>query len=228
MEHKLNKNQEDLLKLCFKFRLLTAPLVARHRNKHRFTVKESLHTLTLYGLLGCKFPKEYRLANRPAEYYLTTKGARYLRVVLNQNPGALRRTQYDKRASPEFIDKCLDIYDSYIHLQRLYPEVPILTGSEMYSHDFFPAPHPQLFIQGEQQVFVDIFYEKYSRPIRQRIKQLISHQDSGKWPDDTYPSSMLIVPNDRLKQKTTDFVERLGLDTEFKVYTKQEFINTNL
>ena len=82
----LNKQQLTVLGSLYWYRFCTSKQLAISLDKssHK-TIQNKLQILEAQGLIGKRYGKSYKLAGRPAEYFITPKGARALE---NAFPGA--------------------------------------------------------------------------------------------------------------------------------------------
>ena len=139
--------QIELLKLLYKFRFTTAPLLAEHKQKNLVTITQSMKTLLDKKYIARNYSPAYKLAGRGAEYYLTNEGIRYLRQNYELNEAVLHAMYKNKTIGQPFIQKCLLIYQVYISLQNQYTQtMKLYTRSEMQDAEGFPAPLPDLYL----------------------------------------------------------------------------------
>lgn len=79
-ERALQQSQIEVLGYLYKYRFSTCKQIARHLGKKSHKgIQKKLQILEEHGLLGKRYDKSYKIMGRPAEYYLTPKGARRLR-----------------------------------------------------------------------------------------------------------------------------------------------------
>ncbi|NBU33688.1 hypothetical protein EB118_14350 [bacterium] len=206
--------QVELLKLLYKFRFATAPLLAIHKQKGIVTITQSLKTLLDKKYIARNYTPSYKLAGRGAEYYLTNDGIRYLRDNYKVNEAVLHSMYKNKTIGQPFIQKCLLIYHLYIKIQKQYPDTfTILTKAELAGSDDFPEPYPDLYIYNDQNDYMlDIFSDSLFYLIKKRIDQLIKHHESGDWPEETYPTLLLVLADSRIEAKTQAYVEKVKDD----------------
>jgi predicted transcriptional regulator len=75
----LNNNQQDILRLLYKFRFSTSELIAKYLNKPNVKlVQKKLKLLEDRGYVAKRYDKSYKLRGKAARYYLTPKAARLL------------------------------------------------------------------------------------------------------------------------------------------------------
>src|ERR1700759_2928953 len=78
----LNNQQVEVLDWLYRFRFSTSRQIARCLGKDKFkSVQKKLQILEKQGYIGKRYDGSYKLQGRPAEYYLTPKGARQLEQV---------------------------------------------------------------------------------------------------------------------------------------------------
>lgn len=208
--YSLNQTQIYILKLTHKFRFITGPLLAHHRNKSLSSTNIGLTKLHKQGYLGRHYDKSYKLLNKPASYYLTNKAIRYLKANTELSDKALHQCYKDKHMNSRFIEQCLLIYRVFLNLRKQYPDHIFYTANDMRNDDHYPDPLPQLYFHdqdGSNEYMLDIFTENLFFYIKKRIDQYVKHYDEEGWINDQYPTVMLIAPDSRLKEKAIKYFE---------------------
>jgi hypothetical protein len=206
--------QTELLKLLYKFRFTTAPLLATHKRKDQVTITQSLKTLLDKKYIARNYTPAYKLAGRGAEYYLTNDGIRYLRQNYKLSEEVLHAMYKNKSIGQPFIQKCLLIYQVYISLQNQYGQtMKLYTRSEMQNAEGFPAPLPDLYLTyNDKDYLLDIFTEYLFFYVKKRIDLIMKHYESDEWPDDTYPTILLVFPDSRIEAKAQAYIEKVKDD----------------
>jgi DNA-binding HxlR family transcriptional regulator len=242
----LNNDQLDVLYTLYHYRFATSTQLAayheRTSNKH---IQKRLKILEDQGYIAKRYDKTYKLQGKPAEYYLTPKGAKILQPLFDKgyiSDQAIKNRYKDKTASRKFIDHNLDILSVYLQLKTMYPKkleiflTPIMLKREDY--DYFPKWKPDIYFtikggekgQGKtHQYFLDIFDEHIPFFIRvRRIKSYIIYADSGEW-EGEFPTILMVCENSstqkRLRRRITkELNEVYDDDTRFYTTTMGEFI----
>jgi DNA-binding PadR family transcriptional regulator len=211
---KPTKSQLDLLKLLYKFRFATTTLLATHRHKNPVTIYGTLQVLLKNDYIAKNYSPSYKLAGRGAEYYLTNTGIRYLRDNEQLSEAVLHAMYKNKHLGQPFIQRCLLIYQIYIHLLQQYgQDMKIYTRSEMQDAEGFPEQLPDLFITlGDHSYFLDIFTDNLFYLIKKRLDVLLKHYESGEWEEKTYPSLLIVLTDSRVETKTLAYIEKIKDD----------------
>ena len=212
--YSLNQKQLYILKLTYKFRFITAPLLARHRNVTVSTTNIVINRLYKQGYLGRHYDKKtHKLPNRPATYYLQNKAIRYLRDDTILSDKGLNVCYKDKHLNQKFIDSSLLIYKSQLDIRDKHPDYIFFTANELREYDYYPKILPQLYYykpledNGRQEYMLDIFTDTLFFYIKKRIDQYVAHYENGEWKRKQYPTIVLIVPYSRLQEKAAKYFE---------------------
>lgn len=208
---KLTKSQLDLLTLLYKFRFATTSLLATHRHKNPVTIYGTLQILLKNKYIAKNYSASYKLAGRGAEYYLTNAGILYLRDNDLFNDAVLHAMYKNKHLGQPFIQKCLLIYQTYIHLLVQYKaNMKIYTRSELQGAVGFPEPLPDLYITTgkENSYLLDIFTDNLFFLVKKRIDQLLAHYESGDWDEGAYPTLLLVFTDSRIETKAQAYIEK--------------------
>ncbi len=206
--------QIELLKLLYKFRFTTAPLLAEHKQKNQVTITQSLKTLLDKKYIARNYSPAYKLAGRGAEYYLTNEGIRYLRQNYELSEAVLHAMYKNKTIGQPFIQKCLLIYQVYISLQNQYTQtMKLYTRSEMQDAEGFPAPLPDLYLTfNDKDYLLDIFTEYLFFYVKKRIDLIMKHYEGDEWSDEVYPTILLVFPDSRIEAKAQAYIEKVKDD----------------
>ncbi len=86
----LSVKQIGLLKLVYKFRFVSTDLLAEAESRDRSTVYECLYVLEKQGFVAKRYDKTYRLAGKPASYFLTPQAIGLLRKYDDLSEKSLR------------------------------------------------------------------------------------------------------------------------------------------
>ncbi len=147
---KLNPKQIEILLLLYKFRFANVESIAKYQqlSSAKYTYKR-LTNLVEQGYIGRNYDSSYRLANKPASYFLKSKAIIFLKRYqpANLNPQVLNNIYKDKAASQHFIDHSMVILELYNKLNELYePPIGFWSKTELYPYDFFPRPLPDGYL----------------------------------------------------------------------------------
>lgn len=149
------QKQLQVLRLLYRFRFSTTDLLARALDlKDSRYIHMRLDALVKQGYVGKNYDSTYKLAGRPATYYLLPKAFAALKQQAKTDGKelslkTLRNAYKDKGASERFIAKKLAVFTIYDRLRASYGEsmgfwTKEQLNFEKYSH--FPQPLPDVFI----------------------------------------------------------------------------------
>ena len=177
-------------------------------------------------LLDRRYDKKDKLAGRGAQYYLTTKGIKELKQVMDLNDGVARSFYKNKSVSDAFVEHSLAIFKAYLAIRNQYPEqFTILTKTESADYDQFPEPKPDLFLQSDAaSYFLYLYTDTQLFVIQKHIKQTIEHENEGEWPG-SFPSVLIACPNPRIEHKLQKHLEPLLEDFEFYTTTSKALLS---
>src|SRR5579864_8804342 len=104
----LNQQQAEILLILYKFRFATHALIVSYQElKSPSYTRYRLANLLEQGYIARKYSGKDKIAGKPAKYYLSNKGIKYLIHDTDLNPKVLNLIYKDKYASDGFIDDCL-------------------------------------------------------------------------------------------------------------------------
>ncbi len=217
---RLNQKQLHLLKMTYKFRFVTASLLARYKGLSISALNYSLAILADSGYLGRKYGKNYRIFGKGAVYYLTPKSLALLKDLDHTDHNVLHAQYKNKTVGQSFIDHNLDVFAAYLSLRGSYPDTfHIFTKSELAPFEYFPEPRPDLYLNRIKPVagrtreyMVEILPDTQFFVLKKRFQALIEHFDSGEWEnaaETDYPTLLLVCPD----AKTERRVQELAVKT---------------
>ena len=232
----INKTQIHTLKLTFKFRFVTAPLLVSvfKIKKSRQSVYQTLEILLAQDYVGKLYDSSYRIMGKQARYYLRPKAVRLLSDELKLDDGAQRAVYQNRSLSPAFVRRMLDTIKVYVSLRDNYPETfHIFARVEQGRFDYFPNPRPDLYLNRikpiknrTREYMLDVFTETPLFAIRKRIDAYMEHYDEGEWEaatDSDYPVILVVARDSRQEKQLQRYIARKleyeGLDGELTFYT---------
>lgn len=206
----LNSEQLAVLDWLYKVRFSSSKQIAKYlRKPNQKTIQNKLQILEERGFICKHYDKSYRLAGRPAEYFLTSKGARQLPVD-SINEWALKSLYKNKAVSSEFIAHCLNVADTVLTLQALYGEkLSIFTKSHMAAYNYFPSWTPDLFLNvkagaNRRRYFLDVLdsTKPFFVGVR-KVRNYINYATDGDWPEDAgdLPTVLCICQDEPTQKK---------------------------
>lgn len=217
----LSNHQLQLLKQLYKFRHVTAPLLATINHTRTETTHNALSVLLDQELLSRKYDSSYRIDRKPAVYYLAAKGIGILRTQTNIDVRSLHAMYSNKNSSDAFIQHNLSVLHCYAHFQSIYADnFGIFTRSEIAIRDEFPKSKPDLYLRSnepaDQDYFVILLDDARSFVVKKRLVELLEHFEEGGWRTDDYPVILLILGDvsaeKRIIRLTATMLEDAGID----------------
>lgn len=205
----LSDKQIRILKLVFKFRFVSIPLLAAWLAKDKSSVYEQLVGLVEQGYLCKQYDRSYRLQLRPASYGLAAKGVKYLRDTTSFSETALRNMYKNKTASELLVVQSLNAFKLCLQLKQQYPDTfDIFTKSEMTHCNDFIRPLPDLYLQrkSNRSTKPNYLLETIEAGTMTWIlrKRLQAHQESSEEHEDTwgkYPTLLFICGNSSTEKR---------------------------
>ena len=210
----LTTQQLHLLKIIYKFRFVTADLVAKYKKVSTRATNEAFSILLQRKIISRHYDKTYILLGKGARYYLAPQALKLLKSD-GLNELALHARYKDRSASEQFIEHCLNILIASLNIQVAYKkDFLIYTKAELADQSYFPRPLPDIYLKREvptqdmpNEYFIDIFSDSQFFIIKKRIDQYIEHFESGDWGGGNYPNILLACPNNTTAQKILKYVE---------------------
>ncbi|HEX4774603.1 MAG TPA: replication-relaxation family protein [Candidatus Saccharimonadales bacterium] len=220
-DYKLNDKQVRVLKLIYKFRFVTAPLLARYRNdSYRSVANSTLERLTAKGYLGRHYDKSYKFQFKGARYYLAPRAQKLLRDEYGLNQQVLHAIYRDKTANQKFIDERLEVFKIFLAIRDSYPGVfHIFSKSEIHSTDYFPESLPDLYLSrvkpSEDKPNDYLLEYTANKPLfvlKKRFLAYVEHFDSNDWEAQTenkYPGLLFVCDNSTIEAKLLEHIEKV-------------------
>lgn len=197
----LNDGQIEVLMTLYKFRFGTRDLLASSLGiKNGTALYSRLSILMKYGLVAMRFEPSYKLAGRPAEYYVSPAGLRLLLERIKPeglDDKTIKASYKDKTASKQFIDHSLNIFEVANTFASLYKTLKLFTKRELAAYDYFPTPLPDAFlsIKGKEteRFFMELI-EAHTPPfaVDRRLRQLLTYYENDDWSVTTLPFPTLL------------------------------------
>lgn len=237
-ERALQQSQVEVLGYLYSYRFCTCRQIAAHlgRKNHK-GIQKKLQILEEHGLLGKRYDKSYKIAGRPAEYYLTPKGARRLRqyqdyaeMVDEKN---IKLLYQNKTVSDGFVRHCLHIANAALEFKALYDtDWEIFTRADMAANTYLPTWKPDMYIASQDKAhpfFLDIGHEDVKffllvRKVRSYLKYI-----EEIWLPETFPRPcfLFVCESEKTKRRLIRQIERALEDfydneTVFALTTRQQ------
>lgn len=226
--NKLNTQQVSVLDWLEQFRFSTTRQIAAMLGKsdHK-SIQSKLQILEAQGLIAKRYDATYRLAGRPAEYYLTPKGIRALKVAmptLGLSPYATKALYKNKTVGEAFVKHCIASVDVALKLKAVYaPNLEVMSSFELRVFDYIPTPVPDLYlkytIDGKLHgAFLDIWDD--TRPFFvqvRKIRNYVKHSEESLWPEGKvpFPAILIVCVTEREERKVYRQLKKALRDSYF-------------
>lgn len=222
----LNKQQLAAMCRLYWYRFCTTKQLARSLKKSSpKAIQNKLQVLEEQGFISKRYDKSYRLAGRPAEYFITPKGARELEKAKpgTTNAWAVKSLYKNKTVSNDFLKHCIAVTDTAQHVRIVYGDkLWILPKSHTAQYDFYPTWAPDLHLKilgrGEtppKHCFLDIW--DGSKPFFvsvRKTRNYVNFKDSGDWQEDEpYPIILAVCEDIYAQKKLNRQMKRILSDT---------------
>ncbi len=234
----LNKQQLLVLQQLYQFRFCTSRQLARTLNRSSpKSIQNKLQILEDQGFISKRYDASYKLAGRPAEYFITPKGGRELTKLKPDSISewASKNLYKNTSVSNDYLKHCLSVTDCAQHMQKLYGNGTwILPKSYTANYSDFPTWTPDLYLKlpatsstPAKRYFVDIWDD--TKPFFVSVRKLrnyVNFKEAGDW--SFYPAVLAICTNSRTQKKLAKQMKRIlddAWDDElvFATTTRQQF-----
>lgn len=233
-DYRLNQKQVHILTLVYKFRFITAPLLAKYRKDSNPSVTNSALTkLRTKGYVGRNYNKSYKLQGRAAVYYLTPKSLNFLKNEHELDPKALHAMYKNPGLSLNYIDRHLEALKIFLAIRQTYPGIfHMFSRTELIKHGYFPDKKPDLYLHRIEpssklpnEYLLEIVSGESFFSVKKRFSDYLEHFESGDWEAETknsYPT-LLFVCHDgktesRLQEHISKVFDNTGID-DLKIFT---------
>lgn len=221
---KLTAQQQRILKLLFKFRFVSAPLLAQVMGIHRISVYEVLEFLVSKEMVTKVYDESYRIDRKQAYYYLNNAGVTTVRKLLDVKESVVNALYKNANATEDYIQHCMQVMKIYAALSAALPkDTQLFTKTEINRFKQFPKNRPDLYIRtpdGKEAIVV-IPTDNPAYIIRKRLDEIITHSEEEGW-DGEYPTICFVVKDKRTKNSliytTCQKLESMGMgDDELQI-----------
>jgi len=188
-EYHLNKNQDRILKLFYKFRFITIPLLVAYKgSKNTSNIQRTLSKLEELGYLERYFETTYKIDRKPAVYFLTPKGTTYLANSMDISKLALNMLYKNKRVSEAYRQHAVDVLATYNALKASYgSSFDTFTRQELAGFNELPENKPDLYLRGQKEYFITLSHDVQPFIGRKRLAEYITHSEDEGWDGGEYP-----------------------------------------
>ena len=220
-DYRLNAKQIHILKLVYKFRFMTAPLLASYRNDSNSTVTNTaLKKLVAKGYLERNYGKSYKFQFKAASYYLMPKAMNLLKTEHDFDPKSLHTMYKNNNLSPGYVDRYLDALRIFLVIRQTYPGTfHMFTKTELVKYSYFPEKKPDLCLtrikpsdKQPNEYLLEILGNDPLFVLKKRINDYIEHFDSGDWEAETennYPAILLVCSDGKTETKLQEHLNKV-------------------
>ena len=198
---KLTGQQQRVLKLLFKFRFVSAGLLADVMGIRRASVYEVLEQLVGKELVTKVYKPEFRIDRKPAYYYLNKTGVTAVRKVMDAKESAVHALYKNDEMTGEFVAHSMKLAQSYVAVMRHLPKgTEVFTKSEINRFRQFPKNRPDMYIRtpdGKEAIIV-IVDDKPAYIVRKRLDEILAHSEDEGW-DGDYPRICFVLQDNSAK-----------------------------
>lgn len=220
----LNSQQLKTLHLLYWYRFCTSKQLAHSLKKssHK-AIQNKLQILEAQGFISKRYATSYKLAGRPAEYYITPKGARELEKAKpgTTNTWASKSLYKNKTVSDDFLKHCIAVTETAQQLRNIYgggDTFQILPKSYMAQYSYYPKWTPDLHLEipsrGDtptKHCFVDIWdgTKPFFVSVR-KTRNYVNFKESDDWQEDEpFPAILAICEDERSQKKLNRQMRRI-------------------
>ncbi|OYW85663.1 hypothetical protein B7Z17_01890 [Candidatus Saccharibacteria bacterium 32-49-10] len=177
---KLTGQQQRILKLLFKFRFVSAGLLAMVMGIRREGVYQVLEQLVSKGLVTKVYKEEWRIDRKPAYYYLNKSGVTVTRKVMDVKESVVHALYKNDEMTNDFVEHSLKLIQCYVSIMQHLPDgSDIFSKTEINRFKQFPKNRPDLYIrtpEGKEAIVV-IVDDKPLYIVRKRLDEIVTHSD---------------------------------------------------
>lgn len=201
IDKKLTAQQQRVLTLLFKFRFVSAGLLADVMGIKKASTYEVLEVLTNRGLLTKVYESSFRIDRKPAYYYLNKQGVTTVRKVLDVKESVVHALYKNDEMTDDFVEHCMKTMLCFVAVRKYLPEgTDIFSKTEINRFRQFPKNRPDLYIrtpEGNEAVVI-IVEDKPQYIVRKRFDEIITHSEDEGW-DGEYPHICFVLRDERAK-----------------------------
>ena len=225
----ISANQEQLLRLLYKFRFVSSDLLAEVLAKNRSTIYESLYVLGKQGYVHKIYKRSYRIRQLPARYTLAPNGIRHLLAQGYCNAATLRYFFRNRSAKPWSIEHSLDVMKVFsIIKQQTKKAFTVYSGPEIAEDPDYLRPLPDLCLErnrkhpNKPELYLLEVLDK-DKPFWKHTQRLSAHQKhyDVNWEYKNYPTILLVAPDYRTERYMLKVVENRWFDFDVWVTNKK-------
>ena len=216
---KLTGQQQRVLKLLFKFRFVSAGLLADVMGIRRISVYEVLEQLVSKELVTKVYEPKFRIDRKPAYYYLNKSGVTAVRKLMDVKESVVHALYKNDEMTDDFVSHSMKLMQCYTGIAKYLPkDSAIFSKTEINRFKQFPKNRPDLYIRtpdGKEAIVV-IADGKPQYIVRKRLDEIITHSEDESWEGDNYPHICFVLKDNAAKYSflftTNKKLEGMGID----------------
>lgn len=196
-DQKLTGQQQRVLQLLFKFRFVSAGLLADVMGIRKPSVYEVLEQLVSKELVTKVYKSSFRIDRKPAYYYLNKSGVTAVRKVMGAKESVVHTLYKNADMADDFIDHSLKLAQCYVSIKEHLPEgSDVFTKTEINRFSQFPKTRPDMYIRTSDgnEAMIVIVDDKPLYIVRKRLDEILEHSEDEGW-DGNYPHICFILRN---------------------------------
>lgn len=216
---KLTGQQQRVLKLLFKFRFVSAGLLADVIGIRRVSVYEVLEQLVSKELVTKVYDPKFRIDRKPAYYYLNKSGVTAVRKIMDVKESVVHALYKNDEMTDDFVAHSMKLIQCYTVIAKYLPKnSAIFSKTEINRFKQFPKNRPDLYIRtpdGKEAIVV-IADDKPQYIVRKRLDEIITHSEDESWEGDDYPHICFVLKDNAAKYSflftINKKLESMGMD----------------
>ncbi len=220
-DQKLTGQQQRILQLLFKFRFVSAGLLADVMGIRKPSVYEVLEQLVGKDLLTKVYKSSFRIDRKPAYYYLNKSGVTVTRKVMDVKESVVHALYKNDEMTSDFVEHSLKLVQCCVSIMQHLPKgSDIFSKTEINRFKQFPKNRPDLYIrtpEGKEAIVV-IIDDKPLYIVRKRLDEIVTHSEDEGWSSDDYPHICFILKDYSAKYSflytTEKKLESMGLEDD--------------
>lgn len=218
---KLTGQQQRVLKLLFKFRFVSAGLLADVIGIRRVSVYEVLEQLVSKELVTKVYDPKFRIDRKPAYYYLNKSGVTAVRKIMDIKESVVHALYKNDEMTDDFVAHSMKLIQCYTVIAKYLPkDSAIFSKTEINRFKQFPKNRPDLYIRtpdGKEAIVV-IADDKPQYIVRKRLDEIITHSEDESWEGDDYPHICFVLKDNAAKYSflytTNKKLKGMGLEED--------------
>lgn len=216
---KLTGQQQRVLKLLFKFRFVSAGLLADVMGIHRVSVYEVLEQLVSKELVAKVYEPKFRIDRKPAYHYLNKSGVTAVRKLMDVKESVVHALYKNDEMTDDFVSHSMKLVRCYTAIIKYLPkDSAVFSKTEINRFRQFPKNRPDLYIRAPdgKEAIVVIADDKPPYIVRKRLDEIITHSEDESWEGDNYPHICFVLKDSAAKfsflYTTNKKLEGMGMD----------------